>query len=99
MLLLVGLYQFGQWGGNVRTFQEITEELGTVMNLVVQGKNNLEEVTKQADEEIKLANEKKYNASNELYSVQTRAVELRKEYESLMNELVSLEQSRVRQSK
>jgi len=83
----------------VRTFKEITEELGTTMNLLVNAKNNLDEVTKTADLEIKNANDKKTTASNELYNVQVKAQELRKEYDSLMNELVPIEQSRVRQSR
>lgn len=84
----------------MRSFQEIAKELGEAMNLIIDKKNNLASVTKKADEMIKEANTMKSEANSELSTAQDKAYELRKEYDSLMSELLpAVDSGRVRQSK
>lgn len=82
----------------MRTFKEITDELGQAMDLVIGKKNNLDKVNKEADAMIAEANNKKANASNELNNAQNKAYDLRKEYDALMTELLPSVDNRVRQS-
>lgn len=82
-----------------RSFEDITKELGSAMNRVVDRKANLDKVTAESDEMIKEANKRRSEAANELFETQKKAMELRAEYDSLMTELLPAQGSHVRQSK
>lgn len=83
----------------MRTFKEVTDDLGAAMDDAIGKKKNVEKVTAQADEMAKKAGEMKANANREFSDAQNKVVELRREYDVLMNSIVPMnQQSNVRQS-
>lgn len=84
----------------MRSFKEITNELGSAMDLVIGKKNSLDIANKEAEELTKKANEMRSKAVSELTAAQDKALTLRKEYDDLMAQLLPMpDMSRVRQSK
>lgn len=84
----------------MRTFEEISKELNASLLDVWEKKDNKAKAEAKANEMMNEANKIRKEANEALTSAQDKAVELRKEAESLLNELAPLNMdSRVRQSK
>lgn len=82
----------------MRAFEDISKDLNNAMMDVISKKKDFEDTVARADKMIAEANEMKSYADVEYRKAQGSVLDLRKEYDELMNSVVPSVDPRVRQS-